>query len=213
MVRKVITGLLILFALILNAYYSNTFAEDNDDFTITNSCIGKVCIGDTLDIIKSNYSDYIIKVNDSNTGYYIFDELGNFLIEFSSKQPPDKATAPVRYIMTSNPNFTYQPGNISLESKISDLISLYGIPNYEPGPNGYHVEFGKWPIKHETKHNNFKINTIVGIYNPKLADLFKYSGTSNEKAEIQLLKKYPDTTIINTIELYSDYYTSGKAIK
>lgn len=213
MFTKTRTGVFTLTTLLLLIFNSFCYAEGNNFFTINNHCIGKVCIGDTLETIKTNYSSYIIKVNDSKTGYYIFDELGNFLIEFSSKQTPDNTDAPVRYIMTSNPNFTYKPGDIDLESTIEDLMCLYGKPRYETGPNGYHVEFSKWPIEHETNYNNFKINAIVGIYNPKLSELFNSTGSSNENAEIQLLKNYPDATIINTFELYSDYYVNGNPIK
>ena len=88
------------------------FAEKNENYTINNCCIGKVCIGDTLEIVKNKYSDYVIKVNDSNTGYYIFDILGNFLIEFSTKTTLEHEKAPIRYISTSNPNYSFIPGNI-----------------------------------------------------------------------------------------------------
>lgn len=193
-------------------FISGSFAQEEESFLINNYCIGNVCIGDTVNTIKEKYSDYIIKPNDSNTGYYIFDKLGNFLIEFSTKKRIDNNNNPVRYIMTSNPNYTFEPGEISLETKVSELIKEYGNPSYESGPNGYLVHFQDWPIKQQTSYKNYQINMLVGVYNPKLSDLFKYSGNINETAEIKLLKSYPELTILNTIEIFCDHYKNGNPL-
>jgi hypothetical protein len=187
--------------------------EDFDPLAINEHCIGKVCIGDTLQEVKAKYNDHIIKVNDSQTGYYIFDPAGNFLIEFSTKKELSKKEAPIRYIMTSNPMYTFDNTDISVESVVSNLTEVYGKPQYEAGPNGYLIKFSKWPVKNTTTHDNYEINILVGIYNPGLADLFKYSGSMNEKAEVKLLTDYPENTILNTIEIYSDYYKDGKPIE
>lgn len=189
-----------------------TPGEEYETFTINNHCIGNVCIGDTLDEIKDKYHNYVIKVNDTNSGYYIFDSSGTFLIEFSTKQPIDAKNTPIRYIMTSNPNYCFDNEDINLEKNVSDLIKKYGKPTYESGPNGYFISFPDWPIKASSKYHDYLVNVIVGIYNPKLSELFNFSGTMNEEAELKLLKEYPDKTFLNTIEIYSDHYENGEPI-
>ncbi|MEW5818770.1 MAG: hypothetical protein AB1782_01140 [Cyanobacteriota bacterium] len=201
-----------IFIFILVFLVESVSAQEDDYFEINNYCIGRVCIGDTLKIVKDHYKDCIIKVNDSDTGYYIFDNLGNFLIEFSTKKSINDENEPIRYIMTSNPNFSFEPGNISLETKVSELIDKYGQPNYESGPNGYQVSFSGWPIKNTSEYHKYQVNLIVGIYNPKLNELFNFSGTINEKAELKLLKSYPDYTYLNTFEIFSDHYNNGNPI-
>ena len=195
-----------------NSLLNSVLAQEPDYYTINNSCIGYVCIGDTIEEIENKYADHIIKVNDDETGYYIFDQQGNFLVEFSTKKSLNSEKAPIRYIMTSNPIFSFEPGGISLETKVSELINKYGHPIYEPGPNGYFVSFKSWPIKETYTHKNFEINFLVGVFNPKLTELFKLSGSINEKAEIKLLEKYPDVTILNTIEIFSDALENGKPL-
>lgn len=211
--KKVFLLFLLVFSLSIflnSAVRANNGAESLD---ITSVCIGNVCIGDTLEKIKLKNKDCKIKVNDSNTGYYLFDNLGNFLVEFSTKQSLSKKNVPVRYIMTSNPLYKYEPGNISLESRVSELIKKYGKPEYVSGPNGYVVSFEKWPIKETEKFKNYEVNTLVGVYNPKVVEMFKYSGTMNEKEELKVLYKHPENTVINTIEIFSDSYANGKPIK
>jgi len=194
-------------------YNSIALAKNDESFIISNHCIGKVCIGDKLETIKKNYSQYIIKNNESNTGYYIFDKIGNFMIEFSTKKPVEKTNAPILYIMTSNPNYKFAPDNIHLEQKVSDLIPKYGSPKYNSGPDGYSISFTKWPIRDNIIFKNYKVNLIVGIYNSKLEEFFNNSETINEDADIKLLKAYPDYTFLNTIEIYSDYYKDNTPIK
>jgi hypothetical protein len=214
---KNIVSILGVFMLTYFSISSVIFAQESllplDDLEINEYCIGKVCIGDSLKTVKENLSDYILKINDSQTGYYVFDETGNFLLEFSTKRELDDEMAPIRYIMTSNPIYTFYKDDISVDLKISELIDKYGEPEYLGGPNGYIVSFDKWPVKETSVHDKYSINLIVGVYNPGLADLFKYTGTMNEKAELQLLKNYPESTIISTIEIYSDYYKNGKPIQ
>lgn len=189
-----------------------TTAQEYENFTINNHCIGNVCIGDTIEKIKNRYQNYVIKVNDSNSGYYIFDPSGTFLIEFSTKQPIDTKNSPIRYIMTSNPNYCFDNEEINLEKNVSDLMKKYGNPIYENGPNGYFISFPDWPIKSSSKYNDYLVNVIVGIHNPKLSELFNFSGTMNEKAELNVLKEYPENTFLNTIEIYSDHYENGEPI-
>lgn len=202
-----------IFALTIFILLCNSIsAEEFENFTINNHCIGNVCIGDTIQKIRDKYKDYIIKVNDTNSGYYIFDSSGTFLIEFSTKEPIDTANAPIRYIMTSNPNYSFGNESITLEVKVSELIEKYGQPMYENGPNGYFISFKDWPIKTSSKYNDYLINVVVGIYNQKLTELFEFSGTMNEKAELKVLKQYPENTYLNTIEIYSDHYKNGHPI-
>lgn len=211
MIRVFLSLLVIILVVILA--YNNINAQTTDNFYIKENCIGNVCIGDNLKTIKEKYQDYVIKPNEDHTGYDIFDNSGNFLIEFSSKKSKNNEKKPIRYIMTSSSKFKIMPGDIRLETKISDLIPKYGKPIYETGPNGYLITFANWPIKTSFVHDKYKINIIFGIYNPKLAEMFKYSGTINEDAEINMLKKYPAKTIINSVEIFADYYKDGKPIE
>lgn len=207
-----VISVIILLGILIYQFSIKSFGQKYDNFTVNDHCIGDVCIGDTFSSIKSKYPDYILKPNDTNTGYYIFDSMGNFLIEFSTKKSIAKNNAPIRYIMTSNPNYTFVPGNIRIETKISDLINKYGSPTYSAGPDGYIVTFDDWSIKESVTYKNYKVNINIGVYNPKLEELFKYSGTINEGAEIKMLYAHPESTIINSIEIYSDFYKSGKTL-
>ena len=60
-----------------------------------------------LEEVRTKYTDHIIKVNDSHTGYYVFDPYGSFLVEFSTKNPLNSEKAPIRYIMTFKPYFFF----------------------------------------------------------------------------------------------------------
>ena len=209
-----VKNILTIIFLIIFTYSQNTvLAQKEENFVVSNYCIGKICIGDKLETVRKNYSDYIIKTNESNTGYYIFDNNGNFMIEFSSKKSMEKTNAPILYIMTSNPSYKIIPDNIHLDLKVSELSFKYGAPKYHSGPDGYSVTFPKWSIKDTVIYKNYKVNFLVGIYNLKLEELFHNSESINEEADIKLLKTYPEYSVLNTIEIYSDYYKDNTPIK
>lgn len=207
--RNVITAISLSFMLLL-AGILPSYALEGIEFTITNECIGRVCIGDTVETAKKAYKDAILKVNTDRTGYYVFDSLGNFLLEFSTKRSLTK-DLPILYLMTSNPLFSYNKGNISPETKISLLSKAFGNPTYENGPNGYTVSFPKWQIKENTTYKNYKVNFIVSVYNAKLSSQTQNSLMTSPEYEMNILKKYPQETVLNTFEIYSDYFKNGKA--
>lgn len=187
--------------------------QPGGEYVITNSCIGKVCIGDTFKQIKDKYYSYKIKPNDSNTCYYIFDENNEFILEFSNKSSNKRSNLPIRYIMTSNSKFRYINSKIQINNKISELEKDYGQAHYESGPDGYIVSFDKWPISSISILNNYSINIVVSVFNSHLAELVEEDNSVNEMQELNLLKSDPTNTYISTFEIYSDYDKKGVLFK